>query len=129
MKGFIYIAIVLLVIWSSGCRKKESAGLGGNANLYISAIHHAATIDSCKIYIKFNSTEAVSLNEYELSAWVSKDSSGNSYAEFKGLKKGDYYIYGEGYDPAILNSVKGGIPYTIKDESDFNITLPVTEVH
>jgi hypothetical protein len=123
---FLLLSSVLILF---SCKKKSSAGLGGNANLKVTAIHHAAVIDSCKVYIKFNSSEAVSLGEYELSEWVKKDSLGNSYVLFKGLKKGEYYIYGEGYDPSILNTVKGGIPYTIEEETDMSINLPVTEVH
>lgn len=129
MKYTLLLFLVTLSIFQLGCKKKSSAGLGGNANLKITAIHHAAVIDSCKVYIKFNSSEAVTLGEYEVSEWVKKDSLGNSYVIFKGLKKGDYYIYGEGYDPSILNTVKGGIPYTIEEETDLSINLPVTEVH
>lgn len=129
MKNISLFLLLSFALFIFSCKKKSSAGLGGNANLKVTAIHHAAVIDSCKVYIKFNSSEAVSLGEYELSEWVKKDSLGNSYVLFKGLKKGEYYIYGEGYDPSILNTVKGGIPYTIEEETDMSINLPVTEVH
>ena len=129
MKQTLFIFLLSIAILYTGCKKKTSAGLGGNANLKITAIHHAAVIDSCKVYIKFNSSEAVTIGEYELSEWIKKDDQGNSYIIFKGLKKGDYYIYGEGYDPSILNNVKGGLPYTINEETDISINLPVTEVH
>jgi hypothetical protein len=123
----IIICFVLLSLAS--CKKKPSAGLGGNANLKIVVIHHAVELDSCKVYIKFNSSEAVSVSEFDLSQSLQKDSAGKSYTIFKGLKKGDYYIYGEGWDPSIFNTVKGGIPFTISDEIDQTINLPVTEVH
>lgn len=129
MKNVLLIIAFGLSLHFVGCKKKSSAGLGGSANLKITTIHHAAVLDSCKVYIKFNSKEAVSIGEYDLSEWVKKDNQGNSYVTFSGLKKGDYYLYGEGYDPAILNTVKGGIPYTITEESNISVNLPVTEVH
>ena len=129
MKNILILIFAILGLIQFSCKKKTSGGLGGNANLKITVIHHAAVLDSCKVYIKFNSSEAVSISEYELSEWISKDSLGNSHVIFKGLKAGDYYLYGEGYDPSILNNVKGGIPYTIQEETDISVNLPVTEVH
>jgi len=111
------------------CKKKPSAGLGGQATLLIRTVHHGASIDSARVYIKFNSSEAVSLSEYDLSADVVSDTAGNAVATFEGLKKGDYYLYAEGWDPAIINNVKGGIPYTISEENTQTVILPVTEVH
>jgi hypothetical protein len=66
---------------------------------------------------------------YDITQKVEKNIAGESYTIFKGLKPGDYYIYGLGWDPSISNNVKGGIPYTIKDETDLSIIVPVTETH
>ena len=111
------------------CKKKPSAGLGGNAKLKIAAKHHGITIDSCTISIKFNSLDAPSNGMYDLTQKVSKGITGESFTIFEGLKPGDYYVYGLGWDPSISNNVKGGIPYTIKDETDLSIIVPVTETH
>ncbi len=129
MRIFFFTTLITTLLTIGSCTKKPSAGLGGNANLNIKVYHHATPIDSCTIYIKFNSSEAVSLSEYDLTQKLVLDSNGNSYTIFSGLKKGDYYIYGEGWDPSISNNVKGGLPYTIKDETDLMISIPVTEVH
>ena len=51
-------------------------------------------------------------------------------AIFTSLKKGNYYIYGKGWDKEIEKDVVGGIPYTIKDDNKvLNINVPVTEDH
>lgn len=130
MKTLLLSLMSIILLSVNGCKKKPSAGLGGNANLKISARHHAFNIDSCTIYIKFNSSEAPdNLSDYDLSQQVAMDTGGNSYTIFKGLKKGDYYIFAYGWDPAISENVKGGIPYTIADETDIDIIVPVTEDH
>ena len=124
---FLFAIIVLASIFS--CKKKPSAGLGGNAKVKIAAKHHGITIDSCTISIKFNSLDAPSNGMYDLTQKVSKGITGESFTIFEGLKPGDYYVYGLGWDPSISNNVKGGIPYTIKDETDLSIIVPVTETH
>lgn len=127
MKRIGSLIFVLILLVSVACKKKPSAGLGGSARLIVNAYHHTQPIDSCTIYIKFNSSEAPADNQYDLSQKLSKDSNGNSYTIFEGLKAGDYYLFGSGWDPAIAEQVKGGIPYTIETEADLTISVPVTE--
>ena len=129
MKTTFFLFAIILLTTHISCKKKPSAGLGGNANLKITAKHHGNTIDSCTISIKFNSLDAPSNRMYDITQKVEKNIAGESYTIFKGLKPGDYYIYGLGWDPSISNNVKGGIPYTIKDETDLSIIVPVTETH
>ncbi len=129
MKTFFFPILYVAVLFNSGCKKKPSAGQGGNANLKVSAFHHNAYIDSCTIYIKFNSSEAATIGDYDMSQKVALDTSGNSYTIFEGLKAGNYYLFAQGWDPSISENVKGGIPYTIVDEADISVVVPVTEVH
>ena len=129
MKSNLIILLLLITATSFSCKKKTKAGLGGNANLKVAAQHHGLIIDSCTISIKFNSLDAPSDGVYDLTQKVSKDIVGDSYTIFKGLKAGDYYVYGIGWDPSISNNVKGGIPYTIENETDLSIIVPVTETH
>ena len=121
--------LLFMLVMSSACKKKPSAGLGGQATLKVRTVHHGSAIDSATVYVKFNSQEPVGISSYDLSAKVQSDGSGGFYATFSGLKAGDYYLYGEGWDPSILNNVKGGIPYTIEEEKVQEVILPVTEVH
>lgn len=129
MKTNLIILMLLILATSFSCKKKSKAGLGGNANLKITAQHHSTTIDSCTISIKFNSLDAPSDGVYDLSQKVAMNLSGESFTIFEGLKAGDYYVYGLGWDPSISNNVKGGIPYTIENETDLSIIVPVTETH
>jgi hypothetical protein len=129
MKTTFFLFAIIVLASNFSCKKKPSAGLGGNAKLKIAAKHHGITIDSCTISIKFNSLDAPSNGMYDLTQKVSKGITGESFTIFEGLKPGDYYVYGLGWDPSISNNVKGGIPYTIKDETDLSIIVPVTETH
>ncbi|MEZ5047664.1 MAG: hypothetical protein R2831_11810 [Chitinophagaceae bacterium] len=128
MKNFsTYILIFFVFITATlGC-KKPKAGLGGQANLVVVAKHHTAVIDSATVYIKFNTKEApLQLSSYDLKQTIQSTSSNTI---FEGLKKGDYYIYAEGWDESIQAAVKGGLPYTIKEEITLNIDVAVTETH
>jgi len=48
-------------------------------------------------------------------------------AVFTQLKKGNYYLYGTGFDTSVMQNVKGGIPYIIENETTQTIYLPITE--
>ncbi|MBL7765683.1 MAG: hypothetical protein JNJ58_06300 [Chitinophagaceae bacterium] len=129
MKKFILLPFLILALSITSCKKKPSGGLGGNANLKISVFHHSLEIDSATVYIKFNATDKPTDNQYDLQQVLQKDLAGDSYAIFEGLKPGDYYVYATGWDPSIFSNVNGGIPYTIKEEADIQISVPVTEQH
>lgn len=129
MKTTFFLFAIIVLATNFSCKKKPSAGLGGNAKLKIAAKHHGITIDSCTISIKFNSLDAPNNGMYDLTQKVKKGIAGESFTIFEGLKPGDYYVYGLGWDSSISNNVKGGIPYTIKDETDLSIIVPVTETH
>ena len=120
------IAFLLFTISCNRKDKDEVAGKGGNAILKITPQHHGQDIDSCKVYIKYNTLDAA--NSYDDSAWVIQVNE-RPVAMFSGLKKGNYYVFGKGWDPSIVQNVKGGIPYTITEEKTLEITLPVTEDH
>lgn len=128
MKTAVFIFSVLMLL-NTACNKKENAGFGGNANLKLIAKHHGLLIDSCTFYIKFNATDAPSDGVYDVTQNSIKYSAGNSYGTVSGLKKGNYYIYGIGWDPSIASQVSGGIPYTITDETAQDVIVAVTEVH
>ena len=105
------------------------AGLGGNAEIVAFPQHHGKAIKGATGYIKFNSSEApASLQSYDL---VATPKAGMpDHVHFENLQPGDYYIYMVGYDSAIQQVVRGGIPYTLS-RSDRNgevdVDVPVTE--
>lgn len=128
MKPLFYLSILSLFIFFS-CNRKDkeeqyNAGKGGWAILNIIPQHHGKTIDSCTIYIKYNATEIP--QSYDDSAvCVLTDSI--PVATFSELKKGNYYLYGRGYDPDILQVVEGGINVSITEENETTVYVPVTE--
>ena len=125
--GFLRsVLIVFLVI--SGCRKKDTAGTGGDYNLYVHVKHHSVEIDSATVFVKFNTSDAPDPSTaYDLSAVVSEQN-GEKVAVFNGLKKGSYYLYSHGWDYTILEEVEGGLPYEIvKGDKRIDVTVQVTE--
>lgn len=125
------IAIAALAIFSlNSCKEREDnlAGKGGSTVLKVTPQHHGDNIDSCTVYIKYNTQEMPSGNYDEEIKCVMEN--GKPVATFSNLKKGNYYVYGRGWDPGIERNVIGGIPYTIsEDNKTLNINVPVTEEH
>jgi hypothetical protein len=110
----------------SSCTK---AGLGGNAEIVAFPQHHGKAIKGATGYIKFNSSEApASLQSYDL---VTTPKAGMpDHVHFENLQPGDYYIYMVGYDSAIQQVVRGGIPYTLSRSNrnrEVDVQVPVTE--
>jgi uncharacterized membrane protein len=132
MNAKILFALLLAISTSIySCVRLENnqtAGKGGNAVLRIVPEHHtiSTNIINGKIYIKYNALDAPSSFDDSTNCILSN---GVPTGIFNNLKKGDYYIVGTGYDTSINEFVKGGLPYTIKEENTFNISLPVTESH
>ncbi len=126
--GLSALTLVLIVFLSFGCRKKNSAGLGGDNELQITAKHHTVVLDSMTVYLKFNTQDApTALSDYDIQAEV-KDYNGEKIAVFTGLKEGEYYMYGYGWDPFLPDNVEGGLPIEISNESTpIEYDLQVTE--
>lgn len=126
----ILLACLFLGIFS--CQRKEPdpnsnrdiGGKGGNATFKITPKHHGKNIDSSTVYIKYDAQDLP--NSYDDSVKCIKEN-GKPVATFNQLKKGKYYLYGQGWDTTISNNVKGGIPYTISEEKTYELTLSVTE--
>jgi hypothetical protein len=141
MKNVITIltAIALSASAISSCVRSEPepagpvdiAGKGGNASIIAIPKHHFKYIDSCTVYIKYNTLDKPSQNfnpsQYDDAVKCVKINDSAWASTFSGLKKGNYYIYGIGRDNSLDTTVVGGKPVTITAESVYNITLYVTE--
>lgn len=130
MKCVLLFAL-MSVLAIAACKRDEpiepaSAGKGGNATLKITPTHHGVAIDSCTVYIKYNTQDAAT--SYDDSVKCIPDN-GVPTATFTGLKKGNYYLYGKGWDASISMEVVGGLPYVISEETTLAANLPVTEIH
>lgn len=124
MKTVAMATLVLLTL--NSCERKEDniAGKGGNATLKVTPQHHGDDIDSCTIFLKYNAQDLPSSYDEQIDCVMEN---GKPVATFSNLKKGEYYVYGSGWDPDINQAVVGGIPYVITEEKELNITVPVTE--
>jgi hypothetical protein len=117
--------ILLLIIFAvnfSACLKE---GPGGKSSISGAVMHHEIIIPNSTVYIKYNATEfpGTDLSKYD----ASTTADASAHYEFKGLRKGDYYLYGVGFDNMIADEVTGGIHVKIKYNTDSEADVPVTE--
>ena len=137
MKRAHFVLGVTLIGFSTivGCNRPDNepgAGKGGSATLRITPVHHSTTIDSAVVYIKYNASDIPTTYDDSVKCVMI---GGKPVALFSGLRKGNYYIFGRGYDlgvpmdPAGWFNVKGGMSYEIKEEVSLDIIVPVSEVH
>lgn len=120
-----------LIVTTGACTRDDNspggtAGKGGGATLKLVLKHHglARNIISAETFIKYNTQDAPAFYDDSVDC-VQADTM--SVGTFSGLKKGDYYVYGRGFDTTIKQYVVGGAKYTISQETVQTITLNVTE--
>lgn len=131
MKAHLLLLGLCLFLFS--CKKGDDAppeigGKGGLATLKITPRHHGRQIDSCMIYIKYDAVNPPADSVYDDSARCVLIN-GIPIATFAGLKKGNYYLFGYGWDPLLSppQNVRGGIPWTVTEETLQSINVPVSE--
>ena len=118
MKKIILLLVPLLIL---SCKKNQ---LGGTSTIKGTVLHHERFIANATVYIKFNSKDFPGTDVSKYDANVAADASGNYSLK---CYKGDYYLYGVGYDPEIKEPVTGGIPIHIRNHETVNTDVPVTE--
>jgi hypothetical protein len=124
--GIIIMIYLIVTIVFNACNKP--AGTGGKVQLNIEAKHHTTPIPGCRIFIKYGAQEFPGSNTANYDASITLDNNGKG--SFTGLRKGDYYLYGVGFDPGLLENVTGGIPVKIEVKAgDISVVVPVTEDH
>lgn len=126
MKTSVKIFYSVLLAWASvmlfSCKKE---GTGGKSSVKGYAKHHSAPIPNCTIYIKYGATDFPGSNTGNYDASVKADGSG--HYEISGLRKGNYYLYGVGYDAAIAAPVTGGVGIKLRYNEKLETNVPVTE--
>jgi hypothetical protein len=121
-KFFLILSIVLLFSIFSSCKKE---GTGGKSSVSGYVNHHSLRIPNATIYIKFGATEFPGSNAGSYDASVTADP--NGFYSITGLQKGDYYLYGVGYDSNISLPVTGGVAVELKRNKHTDANVPVTE--
>ncbi len=129
------VAIILIVILASclvtvdSCKKPEKvepsgSGKGGSATIAVTPVHHGEYVDTCTVYIKYNTSDAPIDGVYDDSVVCALVDT-IPVAVFTGLKKGDYYLFARGFHAVYVPPyVKGGVPCKISTESRINVFLP-----
>jgi hypothetical protein len=121
--NILYAFSLAALILISACGKE---GPGGKATIKGYVMHHSDPIPGAVVYIKYGVSESPGTDVTYYDASVNADTS--AYFEFTNLKKGDYYLFGVGFDPAITETVSGGVPVKISSKSEtVETNVPVTE--
>jgi len=116
------ISIVLIIMmFFASCKKNQ---LGGTATVKGLVKHHSKIIGGARVFIKFNATEFPGRDTALYDAKVFADAEGKySFDCFKG----NYYLYGFGYDEGVPGDVTGGIPVKIRTKEVLEMDVQVTE--
>lgn len=119
----IFFFSTLFILAVSSCKKNE---LGGTSSINGTVMHHSKVIAKASVFIKFNAKEFPGADTTKYDEKVRVDANGNY--NFK-CYKGDYYLYGFGYDYGIAPpyEVVGGVPVRIRKNEHLQIDLAVTE--
>lgn len=119
---FCLMAIAIFTI--SSCKKE---GTGGKSNVSGNVKHHTKLIPNAEVYIKYGATEFPGTDLSSYDDHTTADA--NAHYEFKGLQKGDYYLYGVGMDGVGASAfpVTGGISIKLKYNKSSTTDVPVTE--
>lgn len=124
MKTTIRILLATLLLAAITSCKKE--GTGGKASVTGRILHHSLPIPNATVYIKYGAQEFPGTDPSAYDANVTAGSDGKY--SFAGLRKGNYYLFSMGYDAAISQTVRGGIPIRMQSKTE-NLTsdIPVVE--
>lgn len=127
LTNFQLVPIMVLSFAIASCTK---AGLGGDASIAAFPKHHDKPIPNAMIYIKYDTKDfpGTDVNAYDDVMIAEPQTGEDPHAHFENLKKGNYYLYGVGFDSSINQIVTGGIPVEIKLKvGETDIVVPVTE--
>lgn len=120
----LILLITTIIILLSSCTK--NAGTGGNNTIVATVKHHGLVIPNATVYIKYNAIEFPGENTSVYDDYKTAGKDGK--VKFEGLKRGDYYFFGTGFDSTINQTVIGGVPIQLLQKSGEKlIDVPVTE--
>lgn len=124
MKKYTLIISALLLVCNTvvSCKKE---GLGGKCSLSGTVKHHAFPIPNATVYIKYGAIEFPGNDVTQYDASFTTDAT--AHYEFKDLQKGNYYLYGVGYDSAYMQAVVGGVYIKLRQREAKTSDVPVTE--
>ncbi len=119
MRPVVYISAIAIIglFFAGGCQPKGTeitgGGKGGTYTIHITGEHHGELLDTCMVYIKYNSMDAPSTGVYDDSEKCLLFD-GVPVAAFDSLLEGNYYVLAVGYHGAYSPpNVKGGKTITV----------------
>lgn len=118
-------AMVLCVFIASCCKP----GMGGNVTLIAYPTHHGTKVKWDTIYVKYNATTFPGFNPSDYDTKFIGNPNDTTVI-CNGLKCGQYYFYGRGYDSLRVFYVGGGLSVKIehKDRNETKLlNIAVTE--
>lgn len=121
MKQILVICVLGVFVLLGACKKNQ---LGGKSTIKGRVTHHETVIPNAVVYIKFNAKEFPGKDITKYDSYFTTGADG-SY-EFK-TYKGDYYLYGVGYDNGISKAVTGGLPVHLRNNETVTAEVAVTE--
>jgi hypothetical protein len=123
MKKIHILVLATTLIFSASCKKNQ---LGGKSTVKGTVAHHERAIPYAAVFIKFNAKNFPGADTTIYDDKVRADASGNF--SFK-CYKGDYYLYGFGFDYTIPPPyhVVGGVPVHVRNRETVEADVAVTE--
>ena len=100
-------------------------GTGGKSNISGYVMHHSKLIPNAVVYIKYGAKEFPGTDVAAYDQSITADA--NAHYEFTDLRKGDYFLYGVGFDNSGPYTVVGGIAVKLKYNKTTTTDIPVTE--
>lgn len=114
-------SLLFFIVMVCACKKDQ---LGGSATIKGEVLHHAKLIPGARVFIKFNATDFPGTDTTLYDAKVVADANANYMIK---CYKGNYFLYGVGYDDQLKGPVTGGLAVNIRNKETLNINVAVTE--
>ncbi len=122
LKKYIVFVLAISPVFFTACKKE---GIGGNSEIAFTVKHHEDIIPHATVYIKYGAKEFPGAVTTAYDDSVETDAA--AHGHFHDLVKGDYYLYGVGYDSAVSEIVLGGLGVTLKSNEAIETTVSITE--
>ncbi len=120
MNRIIIILVSLFLLGIVSCKKE---GKGGKSIIKGSISHHGVSVPGLPVYIKYGAVDfpGSDISNYD------DETSVNSQGEyrFEELRKGDYFLFSNGFDNQYSEFVSGGVSVNIRKNEEKNVVIPV----
>jgi hypothetical protein len=115
--------VALFALSAIGCTPEP--GPGGKGEIKGICAHHSRPIVGTRVFIKYGTINSPGTDPtaYDDSTVAGAD----ARFSFPELEKGNYYLYGIGFDSSISLPVTAGVPVVLDKKEVEDILIPVTE--